>query len=428
MKPRQGTPTAPTIASPPARWAWAQTVSGWAVFALGACVVGMPNGLLPFALLMLLSSVLGFGLMRGQAAAMGAPLRTLLWLTLAVVAMALLSVALFEHGLKDVDNRSRFIALPWLALWAFALRPPLAWLWRGCVVGVLAALLVALVQVLRGDARADGWTNAIVLADVVLMLAVVAVQCRPAGSWRVPLAVVAAACAVIVLSGSRGVWLGMAALLLVVVLHARWRSGRVRALVVGGGVLAALVMALSVPALTDQLRVNELQRDMQRFEHGDADSSLGARIERLGVAYDTFLAHPLTGIGIGHFDDAMARLPLCQRGWIKRCHLGHAHNDIAEWGATQGVPGLLLLLAVYGVPLLLFLHLHRAGGRSQFRGPAAAGAMIVVGYVLCGMTQSMFAHQLAAGFYVAAVGVLTGLAAREAQRPARPAAVAQPSR
>jgi len=76
----------------------------------------------------------------------------------------------------------------------------------------------------------------------------------------------------------------------------------------------------------------------------------------------------------------------------------------------------LLLLAVYGVPLWVLLRLHRRTGQRQFRGPAAAGVMIVISYMLCGLTQSMFAHQVAASFYASMVGVLVGLAARQARQ------------
>jgi len=181
------------------------------------------------------------------------------------------------------------------------------------------------------------------------------------------------------------------------------------------GVLLALVaiagtLTLTIPSLREQVRLTELKHDVVRMERGDSDSSAGARVERLQVAYETFLDHPLTGVGIGHFDSAMQRLPVCRDDPSEqRCHLGHAHNDLAEWAATQGAPGLLLLLAIYGVPLWVFTGLHRRSGEQTFRGPAAAGIMVVVTYVLCGITQSMFAHQITASFYVTIVGLLAGL-------------------
>lgn len=168
--------------------------------------------------------------------------------------------------------------------------------------------------------------------------------------------------------------LSLLATLGVLIWGAPWRSARVRLLTFIGGPVLAVGVALSVPALTDQMRLGELQSDLQRYEVGDTDSSAGARIERLHVAWDTLKAHPLTGVGVGRFDDAMHDLPACAADpSLFRCQLGHAHNDLAEWSATQGVPGLLLLIAVYGVPLWVFARLHRRSGQQQFRGPAAAG-------------------------------------------------------
>ncbi|MBB4131500.1 MULTISPECIES: O-antigen ligase [unclassified Xanthomonas] len=389
------------------------------VFALTALVVSVPSGLLPFGLCLLLGSLVGWRSLRAGIATGGWSLRALGWLTLAVIAMSLLSVALFEHGLRDVDNRSRFLVLPWAALWAYALQPRQVWLWRGALAGVFVAMLIAMLQVMNGADRAEGWTNAIVFADIALMLLVVAVFCRPAGNVRWLVGAAIATVVVIVLSGSRGVWLSLLVTLGVLIWGAPWHSARMRLLSFIGSAVLAVGVIVSVPALTEQMRLGELHSDLQRYEVGDSDSSAGARIERLHVAWDTLRAHPLVGVGVGRFDVAMRELPVCAGDtWLLRCHLGHAHNDLAEWGATQGVPGLLLLLAVYGVPLWIFVRLHRCSGQRQFRGPAAAGVMIVVSYALCGLTQSMFAHQVSASFYTAMVGLLVGLATRQAQQAA----------
>lgn len=397
------------------------------VFTLTALVVSMPSGLLPFGLCLLLGSLVGWRSLRAGIAARSGALRAVGWLTVAVIAMSLLSIAMFEHGLRDVGNRSRFLVLPWAALWAYALQPRQVWLWRGALTGVFAAMLIALLQVMNGADRAEGFTNAIVFADIAMMLLVVVAFCRPTGGVRWLVGAALATLLVIVLSGSRGVWLALLATVGVLAWGAPWHSARMRLLTFVGGAVLAVGVVASVPALTDQMRLGELQSDLQRYEVGDSDSSAGARIERLHVAWDTVLAHPLTGVGVGRFDDAMHELPVCAAdNALLRCHLGHAHNDLAEWAATQGVPGLLLLIAVYGVPLWVFVRLHRRSGQVQFRGPAAAGVMLVISYALCGLTQSMFAHQVSASFYSAMVGVLVGLAARQAQ-PAVPKAVGNAS-
>ncbi|WP_440210888.1 O-antigen ligase family protein, partial [Stenotrophomonas maltophilia] len=387
------------------------------LFCLPALVLTVPINLLPYGLLLLASTLLAPELLWRARHMGGQPVKVLTWLMLAVLALGLLSVLLFEQGLRDVDNRSRFVVIPWIALWVCALRPDLRWLWRGALAGLLVTFAMSLWQVLQGAPRAELFTNAIVLADIVMVLMVLLVFCRPSRRWSLVIVGMAAGCGTIVLTGSRGVFAALLALLVVLALSLRWRTGTARLSVLAGMLAIGATLLLSVPELRHQVRLSELHSDMQRMEQGDSDSSAGARVERLQVAWDTFLDHPLVGVGIGHFDDAMQRVPVCRENPVEqRCHLGHAHNDVAEWAATQGMPGLLLLLAVYGVPLWVFVRLHRRSGRSTFRGPAAAGIMIVTTYVLCGLTQSMFAHQMTASFYVTIVGLLAGLSILEGAR------------
>ena len=85
----------------------------------------------------------------------------------------------------------------------------------------------------------------------------------------------------------------------------------------------------------------------------------------------------------------------------------------------MGIPGVLALGLLYGVPLGLFLWLRPGIGPGPLRGAASAGAMVVAVFMLGGMTQSMFAHQTTAAVYAALCGLLLGLALREAGRCAR---------
>ena len=400
------------IALPPlqGRGRIAQQMADIGLFCMPALVLTVPQNLLPYAVLLLLSTLLAPEWLWRARALGGQPVRALTWLMLAAIGFSLLSMYLFDQGLRDIDNRSRFVVMPWLALWICAYRPQLRWLWTGSLVGLLGTMLLAIAQVAGGAPRAELNTNAIVLADIVLMLMVLLVFCRPHRRWTWVIVGMVAGCVTIVLSGSRGVWLALLALLAVMAVSLRWRTGPARFGVLLALLAIATALALTIPSLREQVRLTELKHDVVRMERGDSDSSAGARVERLQVAYETFLDHPFTGVGIGHFDSAMQRLPICRADPHElRCHLGHAHNDLAEWSATQGVPGLLLLLAVYGVPLWVFVGLHRRSGQTTFRGPAAAGIMIVVAYVLCGITQSMFAHQITASFYVTIVALLTGL-------------------
>lgn len=392
------------------------------LFLLPAAMVATPFNVLPFALVLLVTSVWGISRLWRARECTGVIGGLLLALTAAALVLALLSSWHFADVFRDEGYRTRFIAMPWVLLWVCAFRPRMEALWWGVLFGLFATLAIAGYQVAYGWPRAQAWTNSIVLADVTLVFMILLVFCRPPERWGWIALGMAAGGGVILLSGSRGVWPALLALLVAMALSIRRGSGRLRLASLAGLVLVAATLVLAIPQLRERTRLSELHSDVQRIEVGDVDSSAGARLERLQVAWDTFLEHPWTGIGIGNFDAAMLRLPDCRQPEAveARCHLGHAHNDVAEWGATQGVPGLLLLLCIYGLPLWIFIRLHRRSGEGGFRGPAAAGVMMVVAYILCGMTQSMFAHQITVSTYATLVGMLAGLSLVTATSRSRP--------
>ncbi|WP_372017852.1 O-antigen ligase family protein [Pseudoxanthomonas sp. 10H] len=399
------------------RWRWASACAALGLWCLPALTLSIPKGLLPFGLLLLASTLLVPLRVLRATREIGRP-----WLLVAAAAVVPLLVALASIHMtgsdESIDGRDRLLVLPWTMAWAWALNPPRIMLWRGALAGLLAAAALALVQVLAGASRAGGWLNEIVFADVVLVLMVMAVFCRPPRSWHWSAFALALGVLAILLSGTRGPWPGLLVLLLVLILGSGWRSRRSRALLLGGMVTCGIVLLVSVPALTQQLRLSELRRDIERMDHGDHNSSAGARLERLQVAAGAFADAPWTGVGFGEFDRAMQRLPAC-RGEaglkIERCHLGHAHNDLAEWGATMGLPGAVALILLYAVPLWLFMRLRRDVTLGRLRGSASAGAMMVLVFVLCGLTQSMFAHQTTTSVYAAFGGLLLGMALREAR-------------
>ncbi len=399
----------------------AQAGASAALWCLPALALTFPKGLLPFALLLLATTLLAPERLLGAAREAGQPLALAALVSLLVLGITLASVWMAGAAPGKADNMDRLLGMPWLMAWAYALAPSRTRLWQGALFGLVAAAALAGYQVLAGAERASGWGNAIVFADGVLALMVVAMFCRPPLRWRWATVGLACGTVAILLSGTRGAWPGLALLLVVLVLGSGWKSRRSRILLLGAAVAAVVGLVGTVPGLTERMRLSELQQDIVRIDRGDHDSSAGARLERLKVAGQVFLDRPWTGVGFGRFDQAMAQaLPECRHdAAADRCHLGHAHNDLAEWGATMGVPGIVALLALYGLPLWLFLRLRRAAPPDPLRGAATAGVMVVAVYMLCGLTQSMFAHQTSTSLYAGLVGVLLGLALREARAQPR---------
>lgn len=387
-----------------------------ALFLLPALLLPTPWGLGPFALLALLAFALAPSVFARGWREAGRETRWLLAMAALVAAVVLFSKFHFDVRWREADNRLRLLTAPFFAVLVYAWRPSRRWLWRGALVGMAGALALALYQVGSGVERALGWTaNAIVFADALIALIVVAVFTRPPGELLWTALGCAAGVGAVVLSGSRGVWPGLAIVLVVALMVS---GGRARKL--SWAVLAALVLTAVasqwIEPLAQQTRLQELASDVDRVKRGgDHESSLGARMTLLQLAGDTFAAHPLTGVGVGRFETVVLATPQCAppAPRIGFCKLGHAHSDAFEWAATMGAPGLLAILAIYLVPLLLFARLLRAQTSGRPRSSALAGLVLVLVYIACGLTQSMFAHQLVASFYAVAVGVLYGFALLE---------------
>lgn len=390
-----------------------------ALFVLPATVFVLPVNLLPFGILLLASTVLALPGLLSMWAALGRGRWLLLAGSVGVVALAVLSVWWHDHALHALDNLSRLMVVPWLVCWMVYWRPSLSHLQRGAVLGLVAMAMLVGWQFAQGGLRPSGWVNPIVLADGAVALLALAVFCRPHGRQRTGMwLALFSSLVVLILTGSRGAWPAWLLVVVAAFLGTGMFSKATRWRTVATVTLVTLFLLAINPALREQMRLQEFGEDVIRLENGDGDSSLGARLRLWQLAGDTFNDRPLTGTGVGRFDQAVQTLPECRQGAEHHhvCGLSHAHNDAAEWLATGGVLGLLGLLLVYGAPVVLYWRRWRLTDWSS-RGSAPAGLMLVAVYVLCGLTQSMFSHQLTAGLYAVLVGILLGADWRPAGRP-----------
>lgn len=375
----------------------------------------LPKGLSAFGALVFVLTVMLLYRSNPAPKETAATLVPVLLAVILALAVALFSTHSTGQGWRAVDNISRLLLLPWCAWIACKVAPSRTWLWVGAMIGVGIAFVLATIQAMSGVERAGAGSNPIVFANAVLALLVLVVFCRPATNhWRVLLPVVlmlVLGTIAIVLSGSRGVLPGLALIVLVATL----RSGRklwLRLGVAAGFLVLSLMVLWTVPSLSQQTRLEYVLTDVQNYLRGNVDSPIGARLEFLEMSAKAFAQHPWTGVGIDRFHSVVAQIPVCQQQNLGVCQLGHAHNDLAEWAATMGLPGLIAILLLYLVPGGMFIRFIRRSATKPV-GAAWAGVMLVSVYFLSGLTQSMFAHALSATTYAVFVGLLLGIAFRE---------------
>jgi O-antigen ligase len=398
------------------RQRFAASAAGLSLVCATAMIL-LPKGFTAFGALLAVITLLVPDLLADAWKDTGHVLSSVALLAILVLGLAILSMQFSGQGWHTIDNYARFLLVPWCGLLAFALAPSRLWLWIGAMLGVVLASTIAIGEMISGVERAGGGGNPIVFANAVLALLVLVVYCRPREQrpWMLPLLAVmlALGTVAIVLSGSRGVLPGLGVLVLVAAIGSGGRRARLRIGVSLGALLLLLALMCAVPWLTAHMRLENIQADLQKYSAGNVDSAVGARLEFLSLAWRAFLDHPWTGVGIDRFGTLVSLLPECRTPELTVCTLRHAHNDLAQWSATWGIPGLVLIVALYVLPASHFLRIILAHRLTIPKGSAWAGLMLVVVYMLSGITQSMFAHALSTTLYAVLIGLLLGLSLRE---------------
>ncbi|MGC8786842.1 MAG: O-antigen ligase family protein [Anaerolineae bacterium] len=155
--------------------------------------------------------------------------------------------------------------------------------------------------------------------------------------------------AAMIMSWSRGGWVGFAAALLVIT-AARSRTARINAIVIGALVAYLLLIGGAQylpPALVQRLSdfIPYLSGiDVSRVEVTDANWAVVERMAHWLAAIGMFSDHPWLGVGIGNYPVAYPQYALGR--W--RDALGHAHNYYLNIAAEAGIIGLSAYLFLFG--------------------------------------------------------------------------------
>jgi len=196
------------------------------------------------------------------------------------------------------------------------------------------------------------------------------------------------------MSWSRGAWVGLAAALVVVTVV---RSRRALALAVALGLVLSYVLLIGgarylPPALVQ--RVSDFLPyvggvDVRAVQVTDANFAVVERMAHWLAAVGMFSDHPWLGVGIGNYPQAYSRYAIGR--W--RDPLGHAHNYYLNIAAEAGVVGLLAYLLLFGACLFYAWRvvLHARGyGRAL-----ALGALgVLVHLSVHSLFDNLFVHSM----------------------------------
>lgn len=330
-----------------------------------------------------------------------------------VLGFVLAGVSMLVTGIdpRFLENPLKaMLVMPVIGLVALG-KPKGEWFWYGLCTGAVGAAAIGLYQRFGlFEPRAEGFHMAIMFGDIAMamgLMSLAAIQ-RFKGTrlaFLPPLTFIAGVTASL-MSGTRGGWMALVLSLVPLYSYGRHAVGR-RIIVFGLAGLTLIAGTTFVPQLGVRQRFTDIATDLAKYKDGNPDTSIGLRFENWKGAVKIFAEHPLTGIGRANYQKGLQDLVGRKELPPAVAGLRHAHNEILNALATEGIIGGLALLFLYAAPFTFFL--QRLRHDPACRTYALAGLLLVLSYVDFGLTQVMFAHHIGSAFYALVIGSLAGL-------------------
>lgn len=329
--------------------------------------------------------------------------------------VAVISLMATGFDARFLENPSKMLLAALATAMILLLRPDPRAFWLGLFVGATGATAFAVYQrFFLMMPRAEGFSMPITFGDLAMamgLMSLAGVQQFSKTRWKaLPYLAFVAGVVASILSGSRGGWLALLLSFMPLYSYGRHALGRRTTVILVTSV--GLLGAASVVPQTGVLdRVLDVSKEIHQFNNGNPDSSVGARLEMWKGAWTLFIEQPISGVGRANYNKGLQTL--IARGDINPAmrDYQHAHNEMLNALATQGLLGAVALTALYAAPLAFFTRqLRDPGAHRQY---ALAGVMLILSFIDFGLTQVMFVHHVGSSFYALTVCTLMGLCLQE---------------
>ena len=183
------------------------------------------------------------------------------------------------------------------------------------------------------------------------------------------------------------------------------------------------VLVVGVATATTVLNHNMVQRFSQvgdEISTFSKDNTQGAVRERLAMwqsAWEAFSEHPVAGVGLDQFGAYTRSKVAAGDASNAIAKYDHPHNEYLEAAATGGVPSLIIVLLLFGLPAWHFA--RRLGNDDEWTATlATAGLAVITMYVLSAVTDNVFYRAMPHSFFLFLVlGFVMATAVPPVRRP-----------
>lgn len=160
--------------------------------------------------------------------------------------------------------------------------------------------------------------------------------------WGLGFAAVLAVVNLLVVQGRTGQLVLLVLIGYVFIQRFRWRGVIVASAFIAG----AGIVVTQLPGVPVSARYSEGIKEIQNWDYGSKDqSSMGLRMQYAATSLRIIAEHPLTGVGTGGFEHAYGQQIAGTEAQVSN----NPHNQYLLTTAQLGLPGLILLLAIFVV-------------------------------------------------------------------------------
>jgi O-antigen ligase len=210
------------------------------------------------------------------------------------------------------------------------------------------------------------------------------------------------------LSGSRGGWLAIPVVFAYLLIEHRKHLNlkNVSATLIVLALLFTGMNKFDPGGIMD--RIDQGIHNTQVYSKGDKNTSVGIRFVLWKSAMETFEQNPI--FGAGYEGRVLSREQQVKAGTFPKVIAdegylhAHAHNQYLEALSVRGIIGLLILLAIFFVPIQSFVKQSRHNENSQIL--KEMGIVTVLSVMAYGLTQAFFNANSGVVFYSLMIVIL----------------------
>lgn len=200
-------------------------------------------------------------------------------------------------------------------------------------------------------------------------------------------------------SQTRGGWIFLMIFSIVFLCGAIINSrNKKKSTLLGSGLLIVLCLTALPFSKTIESRLGQAYLNIEAyFSGGNANTSVGLRLELWRVSIEQFSKNPIVGSARSDFLAIKEYMISDNTVASKASILEHAHSDLFWTLGTKGILGVVSFYALY-LFLLRFYYLNLKN--KEIRLYALSGLTVVFSYLVYGLSESFFSMKLGIGYFI----------------------------